>query len=95
MSDALEPLTPETGLGPRADVSTAAPPAKGGAAGSVNSVRAAVVAPLGVGRQSAFHAFARIDAEPGSILGRYASNHIHAVPGNYVSELRQVCYGSA
>ena len=38
------------------------------------------------------HAFARIDAEPATILGRYASNHIHAVPGDYVTELRQVCY---
>jgi len=38
------------------------------------------------------HAFARIDADPATILGRYASNHVHAVPGDYVAELRQVCY---
>ena len=35
MTDALEPLTPETGLVPRADVPAAAPPAGGGAAASV------------------------------------------------------------
>jgi len=35
MTGALEPLTPETGLGPRADVPAAAPPAGGGAAASV------------------------------------------------------------
>ena len=37
------------------------------------------------------HAFARFDADPEEILGRYASNHIHAVPGDHVSTLREVC----
>jgi L-fucose/D-arabinose isomerase len=37
------------------------------------------------------HAFARFDADPEAILGRYASNHIHAVPGDHVSTLREVC----
>lgn len=37
------------------------------------------------------HAFARFDADPDAILGRYASNHIHAVPGNHVATLREVC----
>jgi L-fucose/D-arabinose isomerase len=38
------------------------------------------------------HAFARftgVDAR--EFLGRYGSNHIHAVPGDHVAELRQVC----
>ncbi|MCW2975318.1 MAG: L-fucose isomerase [Actinomycetia bacterium] len=37
------------------------------------------------------HAFARFDAEPGEILTRYGSNHIHAVPGDHVAALRHVC----
>jgi L-fucose isomerase len=37
------------------------------------------------------HAFARIDASVDEILGRFGSNHIHAVPGNRVDELRAVC----
>ena len=37
------------------------------------------------------HAFARFDADPEEILGRYGSNHIHAVPGDHVSTLREVC----
>ncbi len=37
------------------------------------------------------HAFARFDADPEAILGRYSSNHIHAVPGDHVSTLREVC----
>jgi L-fucose isomerase len=37
------------------------------------------------------HAFARFDATVEEILGRYGSNHIHAVPGDHVAELRTVC----
>lgn len=37
------------------------------------------------------HAFARFDADADEILSRYGSNHIHAVPGDRVSELRSVC----
>ncbi|HEY8582040.1 MAG TPA: L-fucose/L-arabinose isomerase family protein [Capillimicrobium sp.] len=37
------------------------------------------------------HAFARFTAEAGEILARYGSNHIHAVPGDHVTELREVC----
>jgi L-fucose isomerase len=37
------------------------------------------------------HAFARFDATADEILGRYGSNHIHAVPGDRVAELRSVC----
>jgi len=37
------------------------------------------------------HAFARFDAGADEILGRYGSNHIHAVPGDRVAELRSVC----
>jgi L-fucose isomerase len=37
------------------------------------------------------HAFARFDASVEEILGRYGSNHIHAVPGDRVAELRIVC----
>ena len=37
------------------------------------------------------HAFARIEASPDEILSRYGSNHIHAVPGDVVAELRAVC----
>ena len=45
-------------------------------------------------RQSTYHwphAFARLDASPDEVLGRYGSNHIHAVPGDRVAELRAVC----
>ncbi len=48
----------------------------------------------GLMRQSTYgwpHAFARMDADAGEILSRYGSNHIHAVPGDYVEELRVVC----
>jgi len=38
------------------------------------------------------HAFARLDAPAADILARYGSNHIHAVPGNVVAELRHVCH---
>jgi L-fucose isomerase len=37
------------------------------------------------------HAFARFDAPADEILSRYGSNHIHAVPGDHVEELRLVC----
>jgi L-fucose/D-arabinose isomerase len=37
------------------------------------------------------HAFARFDADAGEILERYGSNHIHAVPGDHVAALREVC----
>jgi L-fucose isomerase len=37
------------------------------------------------------HAFARFDASADEILGRYGSNHIHAIPGDRVQELRIVC----
>jgi L-fucose isomerase len=37
------------------------------------------------------HAFARFTATADDILGRYGSNHIHAVPGDRVAELREVC----
>ena len=45
-------------------------------------------------RQSNFewpHAFARLDADAGEILSRYGSNHVHAIPGDHVDELRNVC----
>jgi L-fucose isomerase len=45
-------------------------------------------------RQSSYHwphAFARLDADVSEILGRYGSNHIHAIPGDYVQELRVIC----
>jgi L-fucose isomerase len=37
------------------------------------------------------HAFAQLDADAAEILGRYGSNHIHAVPGDHVAALRAVC----
>jgi L-fucose/D-arabinose isomerase len=37
------------------------------------------------------HAFARFTASAEEILGRFGSNHIHAVPGDRVAELREVC----
>lgn len=37
------------------------------------------------------HAFARLYASVDEILGRYGSNHIHAIPGDYVAELRLIC----
>jgi L-fucose isomerase len=37
------------------------------------------------------HAFARLDADVDEVLGRYGSNHIHAVPGDHVEALRHVC----
>jgi L-fucose isomerase len=37
------------------------------------------------------HAFARMEASSDEILTRFSSNHIHAVPGDVVEELRAVC----
>lgn len=37
------------------------------------------------------HAFARFTASADEILGRFGSNHIHAVPGDQVPALRAVC----
>jgi L-fucose isomerase len=37
------------------------------------------------------HAFARFTASVEDVLGRYGSNHIHAVPGDHVAALREVC----
>ena len=34
------------------------------------------------------HAFARFEAEPDELLRRYGSNHIHAIPGDHIDELR-------
>ncbi|BBL78257.1 L-fucose isomerase [Rubrobacter xylanophilus] len=45
-------------------------------------------------RQSTYewpHAFARFEAEADEVLSRYGSNHIHAVPGDRIQELRAVC----
>jgi L-fucose isomerase len=37
------------------------------------------------------HAFARFDATAEEFLSRFGANHIHAVPGDRVAELRAVC----
>lgn len=45
-------------------------------------------------RQSTFewpHAFARLGVEADEFLSRFGANHIHAVPGDHVAELRSVC----
>jgi L-fucose isomerase len=45
-------------------------------------------------RQSTYewpHAFARLRVDAGEFLSRFGANHIHAVPGEYVAELRTVC----
>ena len=45
-------------------------------------------------RQSTFewpHAFAHLEVEPGEFLSRFGANHIHAIPGDHVEELRSVC----
>ncbi|MGI8680044.1 MAG: L-fucose/L-arabinose isomerase family protein [Jatrophihabitans sp.] len=45
-------------------------------------------------RQSTFewpHAFSRLDASAETFLSSFGANHIHAVPGDYVSELESVC----
>jgi len=48
----------------------------------------------GLMRQSTYewpHAFARMEARAEEILSRYGSNHIHAIPGDRVEELKIVC----
>ncbi|NRQ30272.1 L-fucose/L-arabinose isomerase family protein [Nonomuraea sp. NN258] len=45
-------------------------------------------------RQSTFewpHAFTRLHVPAAEFLSRFGSNHIHAVPGDYVAELEGVC----
>jgi L-fucose/D-arabinose isomerase len=45
-------------------------------------------------RQSTFewpHAFARLDVSGGEFLSRFGANHIHAIPGDVIEELRAVC----
>jgi L-fucose isomerase len=45
-------------------------------------------------RQSTYewpHAFASLHTEAGEFLSRFGANHIHAVPGDYVAELRAAC----
>jgi L-fucose isomerase len=45
-------------------------------------------------RQSTFewpHAFARLSVDSAEFLSRFGANHIHAVPGDRVAELRAVC----
>ena len=37
------------------------------------------------------HAFTRFEAHADEILGRYGSNHVHAIPGEHVEALRMVC----
>lgn len=37
------------------------------------------------------HAFARLEASADEILGRYGSNHIHAISGDHVDALRATC----
>jgi L-fucose isomerase len=37
------------------------------------------------------HAFTRLEVDPGEFLARFASNHIHAVPGDHVEALRSAC----
>ena len=45
-------------------------------------------------RESTFewpHAFAQLQVDAGEFLSGFGANHIHAVPGDYVAELRAVC----
>ncbi|MBF6332569.1 L-fucose/L-arabinose isomerase family protein [Nocardia transvalensis] len=37
------------------------------------------------------HAFARLRVDAGEFLSRFGANHIHAIPGEHVAELRAVC----
>jgi L-fucose isomerase len=37
------------------------------------------------------HAFARLEVEAQELLSTFGANHIHAVPGEHVAELRAVC----
>lgn len=38
------------------------------------------------------HAFAKFDCPAETFLQAYSSNHIHAVYGDYVEELKKVCH---
>lgn len=38
------------------------------------------------------HAFTRFDAKPDEVLGRYGSNHVHAIVGDWLEELRAFCH---
>jgi len=45
-------------------------------------------------RQSTFewpHAFASLHVPAEEFLSRFGANHIHAIPGEHVAELRAVC----
>jgi L-fucose isomerase len=45
-------------------------------------------------RQSTYewpHAFARLHVPANEFLARFGANHIHAIPGEYVAELRAIC----
>jgi len=37
------------------------------------------------------HAFVKINVEPENLIKKYGSNHVHAVTGDYVNELIEVC----
>jgi L-fucose/D-arabinose isomerase len=37
------------------------------------------------------HAFTRLQVPADTFLSRFGANHIHAVPGDYVADLKQVC----
>lgn len=37
------------------------------------------------------HAFAKFDCERAALASEYCSNHIHAIPGDWMGELRAVC----
>ena len=37
------------------------------------------------------HGFAETLADPYKVIDRYESNHVHAVPGNYIEELKKFC----
>ena len=37
------------------------------------------------------HLFARVDCDPYRLIQEYANNHIHAVSGDYVEEVRMFC----
>ncbi|MGH3627331.1 MAG: fucose isomerase, partial [Sciscionella sp.] len=37
------------------------------------------------------HAFAKLGVSAADFLSQFGANHIHAVPGDYVAELRSIC----
>ncbi|MGB6227946.1 MAG: hypothetical protein WBF76_21870 [Pseudonocardiaceae bacterium] len=37
------------------------------------------------------HAFTRLEVDAGEFLSSFGANHIHAVPGEHVAELRAIC----